>query len=234
MYAQQIYWRWNIIQVKSRDDLREQLQNRESGGVFLTTIQKFSEDINLLSNRSNIICISDEAHRSQTNLEQRIVVSEEKAEKKYGFAKYLHDSLPNATYVGFTGTPIDPTIEVFGDIVDRYTMTEAVEDEITVKIVYEGRASKVYLDEDKLKIIEDYYNKCEEDGANAYQIEESKKTVAKMREIIGHSDRLDAISRDFIDHYETRITEGATVLGKALFVCYDRDIAYKLYQKLSR
>jgi len=222
----------NIIQVKSRDDLREQLQNRESGGVFLTTIQKFSEDINLLSNRSNIICISDEAHRSQTNLEQRIVVSEEKAEKKYGFAKYLHDSLPNATYVGFTGTPIDPTIEVFGDIVDRYTMTEAVEDEITVKIVYEGRASKVYLDEDKLKIIEDYYNKCEEDGANAYQIEESKKTVAKMREIIGHSDRLDAIARDFIDHYETRITEGATVLGKALFVCYDRDIAYKLYQKI--
>ena len=222
----------NIIQVKSRDDLRERLQNRESGGIFLTTIQKFSEDINLLSNRHNIICISDEAHRSQTNLEQRIVVSEEKAEKKYGFAKYLHDSLPNATYVGFTGTPIDPTIEVFGDIVDRYTMTEAVEDEITVKIVYEGRASKVYLDEEKLQIIEDYYNKCEEDGANAYQIEESKKTVAKMREIIGHSDRLDAIAHDFINHYETRVAEGATVLGKALFVCYDRDIAYRLYKKI--
>ena len=221
-----------IVQVKSREDLKIQLENRESGGVYLTTIQKFSEDINLLSNRSNIICISDEAHRSQTNLEQRIVMTEEKAEKKYGFAKYLHDSLPNATYVGFTGTPIDATLDVFGDIIDRYTMTEAVEDQITVKIVYEGRASKVYLDESKLKIIEDYYNKCEEEGANEYQIEESKKTVAKMKEIIGHPDRLDAIAHDFIEHYETRVAEGSTVMGKAMFVCYDRDIAYKLYKKI--
>ena len=221
-----------IVQVKSREDLKIQLENRESGGVYLTTIQKFSEDINLLSNRSNIICISDEAHRSQTNLEQRIVMTEEKAEKKYGFAKYLHESLPNATYVGFTGTPIDATLDVFGDIIDRYTMTEAVEDQITVKIVYEGRASKVYLDESKLKIIEDYYNKCEEEGANEYQIEESKKTVAKMKEIIGHPDRLDAIAHDFIEHYETRVAEGSTVMGKAMFVCYDRDIAYKLYKKI--
>lgn len=221
-----------IIQVKSREDLKTHLEGRESGGVYLTTIQKFSEDINLLSNRENIICISDEAHRSQTNLEQRIVMSEEKAEKKYGFAKYLHDSLPNATYVGFTGTPIDATLDVFGDIIDQYTMTEAVQDQITVKIVYEGRASKVYLDESKLKIIEDYYNKCETEGANEYQIEESKKTVAKMKEIIGHPDRIDAIAHDFITHYETRVAEGSTVLGKAMFVCYDRDIAYKLYQKV--
>ncbi len=221
-----------IVQVKSREDLKTHLEGRESGGIYLTTIQKFSEDINLLSNRQNIICISDEAHRSQTNLEQRIVMSEEKAEKKYGFAKYLHDSLPNATYVGFTGTPIDATLDVFGDIIDRYTMTEAVEDQITVKIVYEGRASKVYLDESKLKIIEDYYNKCEEEGANEYQIEESKKTVAKMKEIIGHPDRIDAIANDFINHYETRVAEGSTVMGKAMFVCYDRDIAYKLYKKI--
>lgn len=221
-----------IIQVKSREDLKTHLEGRESGGVYLTTIQKFSEDINLLSNRENIICISDEAHRSQTNLEQRIVMSEEKAEKKYGFAKYLHDSLPNATYVGFTGTPIDATLDVFGDIIDQYTMTEAVQDQITVKIVYEGRASKVYLDESKLKIIEDYYNKCEAEGANEYQIDESKKTVAKMKEIIGHPDRIDAIAHDFITHYETRVAEGSTVLGKAMFVCYDRDIAYKLYQKV--
>ncbi|MDE7168868.1 MAG: DUF3387 domain-containing protein, partial [Mucispirillum sp.] len=189
-------------------------------------------DINILSNRSNIICISDEAHRSQTNLEQKIVMYKEKAEKKYGFAKYLHDSLPNATYTGFTGTPIDATLDVFGDIIDRYTMTEAVEDQITVKIVYEGRASKVYLDESKLKIIEDYYNKCEDEGANEYQIEESKKTVAKMREIIGHPDRIDAIAKDFINHYETRVAEGSTVMGKAMFICYDRIIAYELYKKI--
>ena len=222
----------NIIQVKTREDLKNQLAQRESGGVFLTTIQKFSEGINLLSKRKNIICISDEAHRSQVNLEQRIVISENKAEKKYGFAKYLHDSLPEATYVGFTGTPIDATIDVFGDIIDRYTMTEAVEDNITVKIVYEGRASKVYLDEDKLKTIEDYYNLCEAQGANEYQIEESKKTVAKMKEIIGHPDRLNAIAEDFIAHYENRISEGSTVLGKALFVCYDRNIAFDLYKKI--
>ena len=222
----------NIIQVKSREDLKTLLNGRESGGVFLTTIQKFSEDINLLSERKNIICISDEAHRSQVNLEQRIVITEEEAKKKYGFAKYLHDSLPNATYVGFTGTPIDSTIDVFGPIIDQYTMTEAVEDEITVRIVYEGRASKVYLDEQKLQVIEDYYKKCEEDGANEYQIEESKKTVAKMKEIVGHEDRLDAIARDFIMHYENRIKESSTVLGKALFVCYDRDIAFKLYKKI--
>ena len=111
-------------------------------------------------------------------------------------------------------------------------MTEAVEDEITVRIVYEGRASKVYLDEQKLQVIEDYYKKCEEDGANEYQIEESKKTVAKMKEIVGHEDRLDAIARDFIMHYENRIKESSTVLGKALFVCYDRDIAFKLYKKI--
>ena len=221
-----------IVQVKSREDLKTHLEGRESGGVYLTTIQKFSEDITLLSNRQNIICISDEAHRSQINLEQRIVMTNEKAEKKYGFAKYLHDSLPNATYVGFTGTPIDATLDVFGNIIDRYTMTEAVEDQITVKIVYEGRASKVYLDESKLKIIEDYYNKCEEDGANEYQIEESKKTVAKMKEIIGHPDRIDAIANDFINHYETRVAEGSTVMGKAMFVCYDRDIAYKLYKRI--
>lgn len=223
-----------IVQVKSREDLKTHLEGRKSGGVYLTTIQKFSEDINILSDRSNIICISDEAHRSQTNLEQRIVIDEEKekAEKKYGFAKYLHDSLPNATYVGFTGTPIDATLDVFGDIIDRYTMTEAVEDQITVKIVYEGRASKVYLDESKLKIIEDYYNKCEDEGANEYQIEESKKTVAKMKEIIGHPDRIDAIAKDFINHYETRVAEASTAMGKAMFVCYDRTIAYELYKKI--
>lgn len=221
-----------IIQVKSREDLKTHLEGRKSGGVYLTTIQKFSEDINILSDRSNIICISDEAHRSQTNLDQKIVIDEEKAEKKYGFAKYLHDSLPNATYVGFTGTPIDATLDVFGDIIDRYTMTEAVEDNITVKIVYEGRASKVYLDEAKLKIIEDYYKKCEDEGANQYQIDESKNTVAKMREIIGHPDRIDAIANDFVNHYETRVAEGSTVMGKAMFVCYDRIIAYELYKKI--
>ncbi len=92
----------------------------------MTTIQKFTEDLQLLTDRTNVICISDEAHRSQINLDQKVKVTEEGVERKFGFAKYLHDSLPNATYVGFTGTPVDGTIEVFGPVVDSYTMTESV------------------------------------------------------------------------------------------------------------
>lgn len=129
-----------VVPVTSRDDLREKLAGRNSGGVFLTTIHKFTEDTELLSERSNIICISDEAHRSQVNLDQKVIVDKEsgRVRKTYGFAKYLHDSLPRATYVGFTGTPIDATMDVFGVIVDSYTMTESVQDEITVRIVYEA------------------------------------------------------------------------------------------------
>ena len=124
-----------VISVDSRAELRDYLKGRNSGGVFLTTIHKFNEDIQLLSERNNIICISDEAHRSQINLDQKVKVTDKGVEKTYGFAKYLHDSLPNATYVGFTGTPIDATLDVFGDVIDAYTMIESVNDEITVRIV---------------------------------------------------------------------------------------------------
>jgi type I restriction enzyme R subunit len=146
-----------VISVESRANLRELIQGRQSGGVFLTTIHKFTEDTELLTNRTNVICISDEAHRSQVNLDQKVKVTEKGVTKTYGFAKYLHDSLPNATFVGFTGTPIDATLDVFGKVVDAYTMTESVKDEITVRIVYEGRAAKVLLNNSKLKEIEDYY-----------------------------------------------------------------------------
>jgi type I restriction enzyme R subunit len=219
-----------IISVESRAHLRELLQGRNSGGVFLTTIHKFTEDTKLLTDRSNVICISDEAHRSQTNLDQKIRVTEKGVKKTYGFAKYLHDSLPNATYVGFTGTPIDATMDVFGDIVDAYTMTESVDDEITVRIVYQGRAAKILLDNSKLKEIEAYYQQCAEEGSNEYQIEESKKATAQMNVIIGDPDRIRAVAEDFVRHYENRVTEGATVKGKAMFVCSTRPIAYELYK----
>ena len=222
----------NIISVESRDHLRKEIQGRQSGGVFLTTIHKFTEDTELLTDRTNVICISDEAHRSQTNLDQKVTVTEKGVTKSYGFAKYLHDSLPNATYVGFTGTPIDATLDVFGEIVDAYTMTESVKDEITVRIVYEGRAAKVLLQNEKLKEIEAYYNQCAEDGANEYQIEESKKTTAKMYVIIGDPDRIKAVAQDFVNHYENRVNEGATVKGKAMFVASSRQIAYNLYQEI--
>jgi len=222
----------SIISVESRKELKELLKNRKSGGVFLTTIHKFTEDLELLTERTNVICISDEAHRSQINLDQKIKITEYGVEKTFGFAKYLHDSLPNATYVGFTGTPIDATLNVFGDIIDSYTMTESEKDEITVRIVYEGRAAKVLLENKKLYEIEEYYRMCAEEGANDYQIEESKKASANMNAVIGDPDRLKAVAEDFVKHYETRIEEGATIKGKALFVCSSRPIAYNLYQEI--
>ena len=221
-----------VVEVENRAKLREYLAGRTSGGVFLTTIHKFTEDTQLLSKRANIICISDEAHRSQTNLSLQVRQTESGVKRSYGFAKYLHDSLPNATYVGFTGTPIDATIDVFGDVVDAYTMTESVADDITRRIVYEGRAAKVLLDSAKLQEIEKYYQQCAEEGTNEYQIEESKRAVTQMERILGDPDRLQAVAEDFIAHYEARITEGSTVEGKAMFVCSNRTIAYNLYKKI--
>lgn len=219
-----------VVSIESREKLRQELQGRTSGGVYLTTIQKFTEDLQLLTDRTNVICISDEAHRSQINLDQKVRITESGVERSYGFAKYLHDSLPNATYVGFTGTPVDGTIEVFGSVVDSYTMTESVRDGITVNLVYDGRAARVMLDQEKVRQIEEYYAQCEYEGANEHQIEESQKAVANMEMIIGDPDRLRAVAEDFIKHYENRVSEGATVAGKAMFVCSNRFIAYDLYK----
>src|SRR5665647_952713 len=223
-----------VISVESRAHLRELLQGRESGGVFLTTIHKFNEDIELLTKRNNVICISDEAHRSQINLDQKIKVDADKntVTKTFGFAYYLHKSLPNATFVGFTGTPIDATLDVFGKVVDAYTMTESVRDEITVRIVYEGRAAKIALKNGELEKIEKYYEEVAVAGANEYQIEKSKETTASMNAIIGDPDRLQALAEDFVMHYEKRISEGATIKGKAMFVCSTREIAYEFYKNV--
>ena len=218
--------------VTSRTHLRELLEGRNSGGVFLTTIHKFTEDTQLLTDRTNVICISDEAHRSQVNLDQKITITDKGVKKTFGFAKYLHDSLPNATYVGFTGTPVDATLDVFGEVVDSYTMTESVKDEITVRIVYEGRAAKVCLNNSKLAEIEAYYKECADAGSNELQIEDSKKATANMNSILGDPDRIKVLARDFVEHYEKRVEEGSTVAGKAMFVCSSRGIAYQLYQEL--
>lgn len=219
----------DVKNVESRAELRDLLQGKKSGGVYLTTIHKFTEDTQLLTTRSNVICISDEAHRSQTNLDQKVIVTAEGVRKSYGFAKYLHDSLPYAIYVGFTGTPVDATLDVFGEVVDVYTMNESVRDEITVRIVYEGRAAKVILHNSKLEEIEKYYEEAAEEGANEYQIEKSKKASATMNTILGDPDRLEKVAIDFVEHYNKRVSEGATVNGKAMFVCSNREIAYRHY-----
>ena len=221
-----------VLSVESRAHLRELLQGRKSGGVFLTTIHKFTEDTELLSERNNIICISDEAHRSQVNLDQKVKVTEKGVTKTFGFAKYLHDSLPNATFVGFTGTPIDATLDVFGKVIDAYTMTESVKDEITVRIVYEGRAAKIALNNGELEKIEKYYEEAALAGANEYQIEQSKEETAKMNAILGDPKRLKALAEDFVKHYENRVSEGATIKGKAMFVCSTREIAYEFYKNV--
>ena len=221
-----------VVSVESRANLRELIQGRQSGGVFLTTIHKFTEDTQLLSNRTNVICISDEAHRSQVNLDQKIKVTDKCVTKTFGFAKYLHDSLPNATFVGFTGTPIDATLDVFGRVVDAYTMTESVKDEITVRIVYEGRAAKVLLNNEKLSAIEKYYEGAANAGANEYQVEQSKEESAKMNNILGDPKVLQDLAEDFVKHYENRISEAATVKGKAMFVCSSREIAYEFYKNV--
>lgn len=232
MAAKEFIGDHDVVQIESREKLKERLGGRQSGGVYLTTIQKFTEGLSLLSDRANIICISDEAHRSQTNLDEQTKVTDTGVYTKYGFARYLHDSLPNATYVGFTGTPVDDTLAVFGDIVDAYTMVESVRDGFTVNLVYEGRAAKVNLDSSRVRDIENYYIECERRGANLHQIEESKKASTTLDVILGDGDRLDAVAADFVKHYETRVAEGATVRGKAMFVCASRTIAYDLYMRI--
>lgn len=221
-----------VMSVESRADLRTKLQDRQSGGVFLTTIHKFTEDTELLSHRNNIICLSDEAHRSQVNLDQKIKITETGVNKSFGFAKYLHDSLPNATFVGFTGTPIDATLDVFGNVVESYTMTESVRDDITVRIVCEGRAAKIILKNEELEKIENYYEQAALLGANIHQIEKSKQEIAKINTILGDPKRLQTLAQDFVNHYENRVLEGSTLIGKAMFVCSTREIAYQLYQNI--
>lgn len=219
-----------VLEIQSREDLKEKLQGRASGGVYLTTIQKFTEDISLLSDRSNIVCISDEAHRTQVNLDQKMKITKDGVKTTYGYAKYLHYSLPNATYIGFTGTPIDDTVEVFGEIVEKYTMKDSVRDEITVNLVYDGRLVKAILDSAKLQEIENYYIKALNDGANEYQVEESKKKSIGVRTIMGDHKILTKVADCFIEHYENRVNEGSTVLGKAMFVAPDRPIAWDFMQ----
>ena len=220
----------DVVSVTSREDLAIKLRGKASGGVYLTTIQKFTESLSLLSDRYNIICISDEAHRSQINLEQKVKIADNEIRTSYGYAKYLHDSLPNATYVGFTGTPIKETINVFGDVIEEYTMKDSIRDGITVNLVYDGRFVKALLDNDKLKEIEDYYKECLAEGANEYQIEESQKKSISIRSIIGDKDILRQVAHNFVEHYENRVYEGSTVAGKCMFVCADRFIAYDFYK----
>ncbi len=224
----------NVRSIESREDLRETLHNRESGGVYITTIQKFCEGIGKLSERSNIICISDEAHRTQTGIGAKLKKTDKGVFTSYGFAEYLHRSIPNATYCGFTGTPIDEAIAVFGDIVDSYTMKEASDDGITVRIAYEPRLVRVILSDKDAKEIQQYYNRCAEQGANEEQIEESKRAMSRMTAILGHPERLKRLAADIVSHYETLCAEKPEIVQKAMIVCADRKLAFRVYQEIAQ
>lgn len=222
----------DIRAFESRQDLHDTLLAKESGGVYITTIQKFCESIGLLSNRSNIICISDEAHRTQIEKNGTVKRTDNGIIDSKSFAQYLKASLPNATRVGFTGTPIDETIAVFGDIVDQYTMKESSDDGITVRIAYEPRLARVIVSDEQAREIEDYYKQCELEGSTDDQIQASKKAMSSISAILGHPDVLKKLARDIVTHYENLCAEKPEVLQKGMIVCPDRPLAYALYKKI--
>ncbi len=214
-------------QARSREHLKELLRVK-AGGIIFTTIQKFEESSEVLSERSNIIFMADEAHRSQYGLDGKL--DRETGEWKYGMAKYMRDSLPNATFIGFTGTPIDfddrSTVEVFGEYIDIYDMTQAVEDGATVPIYYENRTAKIKLNEELLKKIDAEYEKMEGEASET-AIEKSKSDLSTIEAIIGSKERLSLLADDMIAHYEDR---QYVLTGKAMIVCMSRRIAINLYR----
>ncbi len=222
----------DVRSIETREDLAKTLGDRPSGGVYITTIQKFCENTGLLSERSNIICISDEAHRTQTGVGSKLKKTDKGVFTTYGFAHYLRTSFPNATYCGFTGTPIDETIAVFGDVVDSYTMKESSDDGITVRIAYEPRLARVIISDEQAKAIQKYYEACSEQGSTPEQIEESKKAMTKMRVILGDPSRLHKLAVDIADHYDALCAEKPDIVQKAMIVCSDRQIAYDLLQEI--
>ncbi len=222
----------DVRSIESREDLGKTLGNRPSGGVYITTIQKFCENTGLLSERSNIICISDEAHRTQTGVGSKLKKTDKGVFTTYGFAHYLRTSFPNATYCGFTGTPIDETITVFGDVVDSYTMKESSDDGITVRIAYEPRLARVIISDEQAKAIQEYYESCSEQGSTPEQVEESKKAMTKMRVILGDPSRLHKLAVDIAEHYDALCAEKPDIVQKAMIVCSDRQIAYDLLQEI--
>ncbi len=222
----------NVRSIETRSDLEKTLRDKPSGGVYVTTIQKFCEGTGLLSDRSNIICISDEAHRTQTGVGSKLKKTNEGVFTRYGFAKYLRDAFPNATYCGFTGTPVDETIAVFGSIVDSYTMKESADDGITVRISYEPRLARVMLSDEEAKKIQEYYERCADEGSTPEQIEESQRAMSAMTVVLRNPDRLKKLAKDMVEHYERLVSEKPEVVQKAMIVCSDRQHAYDLLQEI--
>jgi len=229
------YLKQKPVQADNREDLKELLKDRVAGGVFFTTLQKFEEESGLFSDRDDIIVLVDEAHRSHYGLEATMKFNLDKKEayKKYGTAKYLHDALPNAVYIGFTGTPVETkdksTSSIFGNVIDTYDMTQAILDGATVPIMYESRMARVGLNQKILDEIDNYYAFVEEtEVADENSINKSKQMMARISQVIEDSDRLELIVKDIINHYEKRKNMTA---NRAMIVAYSRKSAYIMYKK---
>ncbi|MDO8772747.1 MAG: type I restriction endonuclease subunit R, partial [Burkholderiaceae bacterium] len=217
------------IQAESREDLQKLLA-RASGGVIFTTLQKFGETSQALTDRRNVVVIADEAHRSQYGF--RAKVDAKTGEISYGFAKYLRDALPNASFIGFTGTPIEAddvnTPAVFGNYIDVYDISRAVEDGATVPIYYESRLARIELDEDEKPKIDAEVNELTEDDPEVEQ-ERFKRKWSTVEALVGSDKRLALVAQDMVTHFEDRV---AALDGKAMVVCMSRRICVKLYDEI--
>lgn len=229
------YLRNTPVKITSRKDLLEKIEQTKENGIFFATLQKIDKDNIVPNTRNNIIVISDEAHRSHYGMDEKIKIFKNESNEydlktTYGYEKHLRDALPNATFIGFTGTPVQnkdkDTTTVFGDIIDTYDMTQSIEDGSTVKLFYESRLAKVWLDDNKLKEIDEYYEELQDEGVQADMIEMSKSSMSRMEVLLGDESRLRLLANDIINHYESR---KGILNDKAMIVCMSRRIAYNLY-----
>ena len=226
------FLRQTPVQANSRENLKELLSGREANGIIFTTMQKFEESDEPLSERRNIIVMTDEAHRGQYGFEEKVDATTGKV--SIGTARIIHNSLPNASYIGFTGTPISTkdrdTVEVFGDYIDIYDMTQAVNDGATCPVYYESRVLNLNLDDATLQGLDDEYELLAEEGATTEQIEKSKKEMSHLEEILGAPATIDSLCQDILKHYEENRQYELT--GKAMIVAYSRPIAMSIYHRL--
>lgn len=239
-FSSKIYLRCEPEIALSREDLVKKINNKKQGGIILTTINKFDKK-NLPKNvRNNIVVMTDEAHRSHYGIYEKITYEKNKDTKeleavfKYGLEKYIRDSLPNATFIGFTGTPISTkekqTTDIFGDIIDVYDMTQSVIDGSTVKLYYESRLAKVWINDEILKQIDEYYNGLEDiNEGDKNSIEKSKKEMSKLKVILEDDDMIRLFVTDILEHYEERKN---FLNGKAMIVCQTRIAAEKIYKEI--
>ena len=232
------FLRQEPVHAESREHLKSLLAGRRANGIIFTTMQKFEESFEALSERRNIVVMADEAHRGQYGLAEKIKITknedgEEVAKRVVGIARIIRNSLPNATYIGFTGTPISSadrsTREVFGDYIDIYDMTQAVEDGATRPVYYESRVIKLNLDENTLRLMDAEYDAMA-DNADAKVIEKSKHQLGQMEAILGNDQTINSLVCDILDHYENNRQNLLT--GKAMIVAYSRPIAMKIYKRI--